>query len=187
MPTLNLPLITIDEYVQMPLDGWTELVRGRIEHLDYSTPGHGMVCGTVGRMIGTHVDIHELGHVVVNAGIVTQRDPDTVRGADVWFVAYDKVPRGTLPDDYLDLPPDIVIEVLSKSDRWRRVLQKISEYLSVGVPVVCVLDPRNKTARLYSSDESEQILTADDVLTFPNQLPGFSVRVGELFESAEED
>jgi Uma2 family endonuclease len=183
MVTVAAASITTDEYAQMTdLVGPTELVRGHIQELEYATPRHGKTCAQVAGIISAHVDSHDLGHVVVNSGLITERHPDTVRGADVWFIPYSKFPQGPLPDEYLDIPPDIVIEVLSTSDRWPRVLQKVAEYLNVGVPVVCVLDPRNRTARLYFPETPEIVLSAKDDLTFPNQLPGFSVRVGELFE-----
>ena len=37
----------------------------------------------------------DLGRVVTNdSGIVTQRDPDTVRGADVAYYSYARLPKG---------------------------------------------------------------------------------------------
>jgi Uma2 family endonuclease len=184
MATATTALITAEEYLRMTdIDGPTELVRGEIEVLNQPTPRHGKVCNKIGRVLGNFVDEHDLGHVISNdGGIITERNPDTVRGGDVWFISYQKAPRGGLDDGYLSAPPDIVVEVLSKSDRWPRVLQKVAEYLNVGVPVVCVLDSRNRTARLYFADAPEIVLSRDDELTFPNQLPGFSVRVGDLFE-----
>lgn len=175
-------MITIDQYIECDCEQPTELVRGRIEVLEFSTPRHGKVCATVGCIVGNYLDEQDIGHLVMNSGIITERNPDTVRGGDVWFINYLKQPRGSLDDNYLTKSPDFVIEVLSKCDRWPRVLQKVAEFLNVGVPIVCVLDPANETARLYFADEPEIVLTADDDLTFPNQLPGFSVRVGSLFE-----
>lgn len=175
-------MITIDQYIECDCDQPTELVRGRIEMLEFTTPRHGTVCANVGRIIGNYLDEQDLGHLVLGSGIITARNPDTVGGGDVWFISYEKQPRGSLGDNYLTNSPDFVIEVLSMADRWPRVLQKVAEYLNMGVPVVCVLDPGNETARLYFIDQPEIVLTADDELTFPNQLPGFSVRVGSLFE-----
>jgi Uma2 family endonuclease len=100
----------------------------------------------------------------------------------VWYVSYQKVKKGPLPDEYLSVPPDIVFEVLSRDDRWKDLYAKVAEYLAVGVPVVCVVNPKDETARLFFADEPEVILTAADELTFPNQLPGFSVLVQRLFE-----
>ncbi len=59
---------------------------------------------------------------------------------------------------------------------------KVGEYIEAGVKKVCVLDEQTHTAHVYSADEPVRILKADEELTFPDILPGFSVRVGELFE-----
>ncbi len=177
-------LITAEEYAALPDTGVpTELVRGEIVEMNQPMPRHGQVCGNAYYYMRDFAQKNDRGHVACNdAGILTGQDPDTVRGGDVWFVSYAKVPRGPLPDTYLDVPPDIVFEVRSDSDRWAKVLEKVAEYLNAGVGVVCVLDPDTETARLYYSDKPEVILTADDELTFPEQLPGFRVPVKRLFE-----
>ena len=104
-------------------------------------------------------------------------------GADVAYISYERRPRGPLPrDSYIPEVPELVFEVRSPTDRWSKVIIKVGEYLEAGVKNVCVLDEQTHTARVYSADEPEQILGADDELTFPDTLPGFSVRVAQLFE-----
>jgi Uma2 family endonuclease len=148
------------------------------------TPRHGQLCVRVVRFIASHVDDNDLGHVVSNdAGVVTERDPDTVRGADVAYYSYAKVPKGPIRDGYLNVPPDIVFEVLSPSDRWNEMHAKVSEYLDAGVPVVCVLDPAAEQAHLFYCDKSPRVLAANDELTFPEQLGDFRVAVRKLFEA----
>ncbi|REJ77041.1 MAG: Uma2 family endonuclease [Planctomycetota bacterium] len=176
-------LMTADQYARMEDRGVpTELVRGDVLELSWTTPRHGQICGNASRAIVTFAEQHELGHTVIDAGILTERDPDTVRGGDVWFISYSNVPNGPLPQKYLDVPPDIVIEVRSDHDGWAKVIEKVAEYLNAGVPVDVVLDPETETARVHYADAPEVILNADDELTFPDQLPGFSIRVGRLFE-----
>jgi Uma2 family endonuclease len=177
-------LITAEEYARLPDSGVpTELVRGEVVAMNMPFPRHGQLCVRISRVIGDFAEQRQLGHVLSNdAGIVTSRSPDTVRGGDVWYVSYEKFPAGPLPNSYLPVPPDIVFEVLSEHDRWPNVYAKVAEYLEVGVPVVCVVDPRDETVRLYFADQPESILTAADELTFPNQLPGFAVLVQRLFE-----
>jgi Uma2 family endonuclease len=80
------------------------------------------------------------------------------------------------------MPPELVIEVLYPSDRWVDVLEKVLEYLKVGVLVVCVLDPKSETAHLYYSDQPDRILSLDDELTFPECLPGFRIPVKSFFQ-----
>lgn len=177
-------LITAEEYARMPDPGVpTELVRGEVVEMNIPKPRHGEVCARTVRLLGNFADANGLGHVTSNdAGVITERDPDTVRGGDVWFISYQKIPRGPLPQQYLEVAPDIVVEVKSTFDRWVEVHAKVAEYLTARVGVVCVLDPETETARLYYADKPEVILSGDDAVEFPDQLPGFSVRAAAFFE-----
>jgi len=117
-----------------------------------------------------------------DSGIITERDPDTVRGADVAFYSYGRIPRGPLPPGYLPVPPELVFEVRSPTDRWRDVLAKVVEYLDAGVSVVCVLDPGTETVLLYRDDRPNEVIPAEGELTIPEVLGDFRVPVRRFFE-----
>jgi Uma2 family endonuclease len=114
--------------------------------------------------------------------VITERDPDTVRGADVAFYSHAKVPKGPIPGGYLAVPPDLVFEVRSPDDRWGDILSKVDEYLHVGVTAVIVLDPGPRTAHVFCFDQEPQKLGPDDELMFPDLLGGFRVAVRRFFE-----
>jgi len=178
-------LLTIAEYAELPDNGVpNELVRGRIVPLNRPTPWHGYVCDNAALIICGFVKEHDLGYPVTNdAGIITARNPDTLRGADLAFYSYQRIPKGTLAKKgYVDVAPDLVVEVKSPTDRWKDILAKVAEYLNVGVAIVCVLDPERSTVTLYRPDHPEEKLTADDVLTLPGVMEGFSVLVRKFFE-----
>jgi len=179
-------LLTIEEYAQLPDNGVpNELVRGRIVPLNRPAPWHGFVCGNVYRILGIFVVEHDLGYAITNdSGIVTQRNPDTLRGADFAFYSYGRIPKGTLAKKgYLDVAPDLVVEVKSPTDRWKDILAKVAEYLNVGVAIVCVLDPDRSTLTLHRPDHPEEKLTAEDMRILPDVLAGLSVPVRRFFES----
>jgi Uma2 family endonuclease len=138
-------LLTAAEFAVRPDPGYPEeLVQGRIVTMPPPTPRHGQICGEINCLVHGYVERHDLGHVLCNdSGVITERDPDTVRGADVSFYTYAKVPRGKIPKGYLDVVPDLVVEVRSDHDRWGDILAKVHEYLDAGVGVVIVLDPRH--------------------------------------------
>src|SRR5690348_12208093 len=147
-------LLTAQEYWLLPDDGRpTELVRGRIVPMNMPSPRHGQICSKIDRLLGNFAEEHNLGHVVCNdAGVITERDPDTVRDPDVAFYSYGRVPRGRLPEGYLPVVPELVFEVRSPSDRWSEILTKVAEYLEAGVGTVCVLDPQTETAHLHFAE-----------------------------------
>ena len=96
-------LLTAAEFARRPDPGHPEeLVRGRIVPMPPPTRRHGQICSQVRSIFsGNFFEDHDLGHVVSNdAGVITERGPDTVRGADVAFYSYNRVPKGPLPADY---------------------------------------------------------------------------------------
>jgi Uma2 family endonuclease len=116
-----------------------------------------------------------------DSGVVTERDPDTVRGADVAYYSFARLPKGPLPNGYLSVVPDLVFEMLSPDDRWRKVLTKVAEYLNAGVAVVCVLDPDSETVYVYDGDRPARELRGDEELVLPELLGDFRVAVRRFF------
>lgn len=177
-------LLTAEEFVRRPDAGRRqELVAGQIVESPMPPPKHGFFCSRLDRAIGNFVEAHELGRVASNdSWVKTRGGPDTVRGADIAFWSYERLPKGAIPDGLIPAAPDLVIEVRSPSERWTDIFGKMLEYLKAGVRVACILDPATESLSVYRPDEIQQILTADDEFTVPDVLPGFGLRVGKLFE-----
>lgn len=176
-------LMTAEEFGNRPDPGYPEeLVQGRIVPMTVPGRRHGYVCLKAGRIFGGFVDDHDLGRVLSNdSGVITDRNPDTVRGADIAYYSYARLPRGPLASGYGPEVPELVIEVRSPSDRWGDIHEKVAEYLRAGVLVVMVLDPEPRTAHLFSADAPPQMLNADDDLTLPGLLDGFRVNLSRFF------
>jgi Uma2 family endonuclease len=176
-------LLTAEEFGSRPDPGYPEeLIHGRIVTMPPPTPRHGQVCSKVDRLMGTFADENDLGHVLCNdSGVITERDPDTVRGADVAFYTYAKIPRGKIRKGYLDVVPDLVVEVRSDGDRWGDVEAKVKEYLDAGVTVVIILDPEPERAHVFRSDQPPRVLGPDEELTIPDLLGDFRVPVRRFF------
>ena len=102
-------LLTAEEYGRLPDDGRkTELVRGEVVEVKHAvTRGTGRFAASIRstRIIGNFVEEHRLGRRLTNdSGVITERDPDTVRGADVAFYSFARVPPGPMPRNrYLDV------------------------------------------------------------------------------------
>ena len=159
-------LLTAEEYALLPDNGRpTELVRGRVVEMNTPYPRHGYYCSLVNRIIGNFVEEHGLGRVMSNdSGVITERGPDTVRGADVAYYSYQRLPQGPLPEAYLPVVPELIVEVRSPSDRTGPIMRKVVEYLESGVSFVCLLDTRAETLTVYQQDASERVLTTGDEL-----------------------
>ena len=110
--TTPAPLMSAAEFAQGHGGDYMELVKGQVRELPMPFPKHGRICFLMGRFVDEHAEKHNLGRVVSNDSFVkTHSNPDTVRGADVAYYSYTRVPAGPLPRRYLDVPPDLVFEV----------------------------------------------------------------------------
>lgn len=177
--------ITAEEYAQIAaaIDGPTELVRGRMVIMNPPHTAHGYWCTQIAGRLLALVNSHKLGRVVSNdGGVITEKGPDTVRGADVAYYSYSCVPPGALPKGYWPAP-ELAVEIRSTDDRWKTLVKKAGEYLEAGVLNVVIIEPEKQTVHVYSPDRETEILTVEQTLTLPESLPGFSVPVCEIFET----
>ena len=194
-------LITGKQLAKMSGLGRCELVRGRIVHASPNSRQHAKVEVRFAHELHAFVEFHRLGEVLVGeAGVYTQRGPDTVRGADVAFLSAERA-ASCRPEGFLDIAPDLVVEVLSPDDRRAKVEEKIAEYLTSGVRLVWVADPARKSVRVYRSLEDVgsggveksplsgeglvtggTVFSGEDLLCGEDVLPGFSVPVQRFFD-----
>lgn len=175
-------LLTADEFMNLPDDGRvTELVKGVIVDVPPPKPAHGYICTNFAGELRTYVRDRDLGRVVSNdSGVVTERGPDTVRGMDVAYYSYARVPRGPLPDGYWPAP-ELVVEVRSPSDRLTALSAKALEYLAAGAVVVLVVDPDTESVAVFTDNELPRRLSNGDDLTLPEVFPDFRVPVRSFF------
>jgi len=177
-------LLTAEEFEKLPDTGVpTELIHGRVIEMNVPAPRHGEICWKVARHVGIYAEEHGLGRIVTNdAGVVTRRDPDSVRGADAAYYSFARVPRGPMPSGYLAVVPELVFEVRSPTDRWSQLLAKAAEYLDAGVTVVCILDQMSERVLVCRAEELPITLHGDDELHLPDILGEFRVPVRRFFE-----
>ena len=61
-------------------------------------------------------------------------------------------------------------------------MEKVSEYLEIGVTVVCVVIPRDRSAVVYRNDPRPETFAPDADLVLADVLPGFRVSLRQFFE-----
>jgi Uma2 family endonuclease len=184
MSTATETLLTAEQYRLLPENGQrTELVRGRVVEMNVPAPRHGALCSNVVWELSSFVRPRELGRVLPNdSGVLTERGPDTVRGPDVCYYSYNRLPKGPIPAGYLDVVPELVFEVRSRTDRWDQILTKVGEFLRAGITAVCVVDEKYEAIIVYRLDELQQIFTADDEFALPDIFgQEFRVSVSRFF------
>lgn len=132
--------------------------------------------------LGAYVQRHDLGEITgADGGYVLFRDPDTVRGPDVAFVRHERLSgRDGIPE-FFEGAPDLVVEVLSPSDRHRNLRVKIAEYLATGTSLVWVFDMWAKTATVYRPYTPPQILREGASLDGEDVVPGFRLELSTVW------
>lgn len=175
-------LITGEQLAQMGDIGPCELVRGRIVPMSPTGDAHGGYEANICYELYTFVKAHKLGKVRVGeVGIYVARDPDTVRGTDAIFISHERYAQKR-SNSYLDVAPDLVVEILSPNDPWSEAMQKLREYFAIGVRLIWVADPATRTVFAYRSITDVREFTDQDDLPGDDVLPGFAAPVARLFE-----
>jgi Uma2 family endonuclease len=173
--------ITAEELLHTHLpDKHVELVRGVLVVREPAGYRHGATGTRLTKLLADHVDARGLGRVIAGeTGFKLGANPDTVRAPDVAFIRSDRLPDHE-PLGYLALPPDLVVEVLSPSDRVGETLSKIGDWLNAGVRLVWVLDPERRVARVYRQDGTVSLVADSETLDGEDVVPGFRCRLGVL-------
>jgi Uma2 family endonuclease len=175
------PGVTAEELFELPDDGLRhELVEGEQRTMAPAGFDHGRVALRIGARILDHVEQQLLGEVLAaETGFVLARGPDTVRAPDVAFVAAERVPAETR--GFAELAPDLVVEVVSPSDRASEVSSKAAMWLDAGVRLVWVVDPQARLAAVHHPGGLVTVLRADGVLDGEDVLPGFRLPLSTVF------
>ena len=180
--------LTGDELHRMPWLNPCELVGGRVVRMTPTNPTHGRIEVNVAAALRSFVRSRNLGIVMAGeVGIFTTRDPDTVRAADVLFLSHARDSArtrrdGFLRDGFLDVAPDLVVEILSPTDRPAEVQRKLDEYFASGVRLAWVVDPAERVVHVHEGRLDPRRLIPGDVLSGGDVLPGLELPVDEVFE-----
>ena len=177
----GLPLkpikMTLEEFLESDLEGY-EYIKGELIPVPPTSLEHGNISADLFWFLSLHVRENKLGRVYM---------PDTGFRVGERFLMPDIafVSNARLPDDLSKaspIPPDLAVEVVSRTDVLHRVEEKAFSYLEAGTQLVWVLKPRSKTVTVYRSETDITLLTRNDTLTGENVIEGFSCQVAELFE-----
>ena len=175
-------LYTIEDVERLEDDRSWELIRGELTWVSPTHEPHGWTVANITGLIWQHVRVNQLGRTYSGEqGFVLERSPDTLLAPDVAFVSAERVQLGM--GGFLELAPDLVVEVRSTSEPNRRVAEKIRAYIDAGVRLIWIVDPRRRTIRVVTADEPERLLRESDDLDGGDVLPGFRVAVSEVFRS----
>lgn len=174
--------MTAEDLAAMPDDGnHYELLRGELVTMPPTGFDHGIVSMGAGWHLKNYVRETDAGEVVMEVGFVLSRNPLTVLAPDVAFVRRDRVPDPAARAGFVEMAPDLAVEVVSPSNTAAALQDKILTYLEAGVRLVLVLEPTRRVATVHTPDRLARTLLADETFDGGEVLPGFKVLVADLF------
>lgn len=160
-----------------------ELVDGEIVEMTPSSEGSSSLAARIIVLLGMHVLPNDLGRLYgADGGFVLFPDRETVRVSDVAFVRAERMPQGEARRHFPRLAPDLVVEVLSPTDRASEVLSKVAMYQEAGVPLIWLVDPETLTVTVLATNLAPVTLHPGDSLEGGNVLPDLQIAVGDIFE-----
>jgi Uma2 family endonuclease len=126
----------------------------------------------------------KLGRVTGSSAgfILPTTDPSVsrdLRAPDVSFVKADRLKK--TKRDFVQLVPDLTVEVKSKTDRIKVLVEKIQLFLELGSTVGILIDPDERVVTVYRLGQDPIVLKDSDRLTLPDLLPGWELIVSELW------
>lgn len=172
--------LTIEDLEKMQAahpDYRMELVEGNIVVMSPSGYESEEVGTEFARILGNWVRPRQIGRVTGSSAGFRLPNKD-LRAPDVSFIRADRFKRST--EDYAELVPDLVVEVKSKTDTLEKLQAKINEFISLGTQIGILIDPKTKTLEIYRST-GKTLLQNGDILTLPDLLPGWEVKIAEIW------
>jgi len=136
----------------------------------------------LGHLVGLYLDQNDLG-ICVGADGMMRIAPGLVRIPDLSFITWDKLPGRESPTDPIpDLAPDLAVEVLSEGNTKPEMARKVQEYFEAGVRLVWLIDPKKRTARVFSGLDQSVLVRANQALDGGDVLPGFVLPLKDLLD-----
>jgi Uma2 family endonuclease len=177
-------LMTAEDLLQLRDDEHRyDLIRGELMRMSPANARHGEIAAAFVGELRSYVKANRLGRTYSSeTGFILARNPDIVLAPDAAFVRSNRLPPLEQRSRFLELAPDLVVEVASPSDRWTEINDKVMEYLRHGVALVWIADPRLQQVTVYTSDRGPRVVTIEDQLDGGSVLPEFRMAVAEIFE-----
>ena len=181
-PDLETGTLTIEQFERLPDDGRRlELVRGQVVREPPAGYEHGEIAGWIAGELHSFLRERRLGRVITaDSGFVLSVEPPTVRAPDVAFVREER--RTFDRKRFAPIAPDLAVEIVSPSNTLSEIQDKVVDYLDAGSRIVWVVDPGSRLVTVYRSREDIRLIAEDGEIDGGDVLPGFRVKVSELFE-----
>ena len=179
----TLPRIWTEESLEQlasETDKQYELVDGEPREKESEGMEHSYIAATLTGELRTHVKSKKLGVILESSGSF-RMIAGNIRKPDVSFVVKERITEKRPSFSAFEGAPDLAVEVISPTDIWWEIMQKLDEYFSSGCRLVWLISPLDQRVLVYRHDQRSQILELNDSLDGEEVVPGFSMPVADLF------
>ena len=185
MATTMTKLLTADDLLRLSGEGVRgELIRGVLHETMPAGYAHGKIAMKLGFFLNAFIIPRKLGSVTgSDSGVWLEHDPDTVREPDIAYFSVAKIPLNAMDSGYAEVPPDLVVEIVSPSDSRREVSDKARMWVRYGVDLVWVVQPDTRTVDVYEPGRAVVTLNEHDTLDGLAALPGFTCAISDIFDT----
>jgi Uma2 family endonuclease len=158
-----------------------EVVDGELVEMGNSGMEHGYIACQLVVALGIFLREQKVGAIFDSSTAFTLKSGNR-RSPDVSFVAKARLQgMNRPPQGFFQGSPDLAVEILSPGNTVEGMHQKIVEYFENETRLVWVIHPEEKFVLVYHSPEPDQFLRSGDTLEGEDILPGFTLKVEELF------
>jgi Uma2 family endonuclease len=183
MATVISAPLTVQEFAQLPDDG----VRHEISEGELITKAppkflHTLVAVAVFEVLQAYLKQHGGARAFPEAGYVLSHDPLTIRQTDVSVLSAERI-RATDVNGYVEGAPELAVEIVSPSHSAQDLEIKVQQYLHTGAKQVWVVYPITKRVHIFLAGGQLTILDKTQTVDAGDLLPGFSIKVADLFLS----
>lgn len=181
--TTETKLLTADDLLRLSSDSCRyELIHGELVKMPPSGQQHGSLAALVLISLGQHVSRGKLGKVyAAETGFKLATNPDHVRAPDVAFISKRRLDAVGEFEGFWPSAPDLVVEVVSPSDTYTQVEEKVFDWLEAGSRMVLVVNPRKQAVTVYRSFADVRVLGMQDHVDGADVVPGWTLEIAQLF------
>jgi Uma2 family endonuclease len=133
------------------------------------------------RLLGNFAARRKSGLVAGEGGML-RLAKGLVRIPDVSFISYSRLPGRKPPRQPIPrLAPNLAIEVVSLSNTVREMERKLIDYFDAGVELVWLVDPKARAVTEYTAPDAARAIAPGQTLSGGSVLPGFKIKLRDLF------
>ena len=105
----------------------------------------------------------------------------TVRGADIGFIGKDKLEVFGVPISYFPIAPDLAVEVISPTNTYDEIQDKIEKYFDGGTKLIWIVDPKRSQVFVHRPNNNVSLLDETNILDGEDVVPNFRLPLEKIF------